>query len=62
MNKTGLEGYYEMTLRHRTERETDSDLPTVFTALSEQLGLKLQPTKITIENLVIDRIERPTEN
>ena len=62
VDKTGLDGYYEMTLRHRDERDTDSDLPTVFTALSEQLGLRLRPEKSTVDVLVIDRVDRPTEN
>jgi len=64
LNKTGLDGYYEMSLRHRDERDTgnDSDLPTVSTALSEQLGLRLQTTRTAIETIVIDRIDRPTEN
>ena len=64
VNKTGLDGYYEMSLQHRDERNTgtDSDLPTVFTALSEQLGLRLQSARTTVETIVIDRIDRPTEN
>jgi uncharacterized protein (TIGR03435 family) len=36
--------------------------PTLFTALEETLGLHLEPARVPIEFLVIERVERPTEN
>jgi uncharacterized protein (TIGR03435 family) len=36
--------------------------PSVFIAVQEQLGLKLEPSRAMRDMLIIDRIERPTEN
>ena len=41
---------------------TPGDEPALFTALQEQLGLKLNPQRATLDVLVIDSIERPSEN
>jgi len=65
INHTGLDGFYAFTLRFTNLRNTSpmpDDPPDIFTALQEQLGLKLQPDKAEMPVLVIDHIERPTEN
>jgi uncharacterized protein (TIGR03435 family) len=65
-NRTGLKGSYTFTLRYAprgTPPSSDpADPPGFVTALQEQLGLKLVPEKTMVPVLVIDSIERPTEN
>jgi len=61
---TGLDGYYEFTLEWAPSSVPAevSPGPSLFTALQEQLGLKLEATKGPVETLVIDHVERPSEN
>jgi bla regulator protein blaR1 len=40
----------------------DASGPSIFTALQEQLGLRLEATKAPAEALTIDHVERPSEN
>jgi len=61
-DKTGLAGRYDFTL-HYTYQSSDPDsYPTLSTAIQEQLGLKLEPAKGPVDVLVIDHIERPSQN
>jgi uncharacterized protein (TIGR03435 family) len=76
VDKTGLIGKYDFTLRFiPTEGSTpvingqpataspdDTAEPSIFTAVQEQLGLKLESTKGIVEGLVIDHVERSSEN
>jgi len=41
---------------------SDSNGPSLFTAIQEQLGLRLESTKGPVDTLVIDRVEKPSEN
>ena len=74
IDRTGLKGTYDFYLkwtpdivRQRGPGETvringvefDPSGPSIFTALQEQLGLKLESERGTVEALVIDHIERP---
>ena len=61
---TGLTGRYFMLLNWTPEEKQSEGIvgPTIFTALQEQLGLKLVPAKGPVDTLVIDHVEKPSEN
>ena len=75
LDKTGFTGEFDLNLSFTpdeatdgisgldwTDGPTDPNLPNIFAALEEQLGLKLVPAKGPVEVLVIDHAERPTAN
>ena len=62
LDQTHLVGTFDVTLQWSPEMAPAADLPSIFTAVREQLGLKLERTRVPIEVLVIDRIEHPTDN
>lgn len=69
-DKTGLTGRFNFHLEYAPPEGTrvngaevvESTAPSIFTALQEQLGLKLETAKGQGEYLVVDRVEKPTEN
>jgi len=64
VDKTGLTGAYNYTLqfgREWSDHDPDS-WPSIFTAVQEQLGLKLEAAHESVPNLVVDHITKPTEN
>ncbi len=71
-DETGLAGFFDFTLKWAPEKTTpsvstadpslDSGGPSIFTAIQEQLGLKLEPRKVSKEILVVDRAEKPPLN
>lgn len=64
VDKTGLTGTYNYTLQFGRDwsAHDPESWPSIFTAVQEQLGLKLQPVHESVPNLVIDHITKPTEN
>jgi len=70
IDKTGLTGRYDFRLQWTPDNVANSGAdngaadapPMIFTAIEEQMGLKLQPGKGPVPTLVIDHLEQPTEN
>jgi uncharacterized protein (TIGR03435 family) len=78
VDKTGLTAKYDFVLEWTPDMGPDARAqgfgdglttpapapggPTIFTALQEQLGLRLDAEKGPVENIVIDRVEKPSEN
>jgi uncharacterized protein (TIGR03435 family) len=68
-DKTGLTGKYDIELRWTTDdaapdsrSASDSPGPSLFTAMQEQLGLKLESQKAPVEVLLIDHVGQPPPN
>ena len=59
VDRTGLRGGFDIDLEWSPD-QTASDKPSIFTAVQEQLGLKLESTKGPVPIIVIDHVERPT--
>ncbi len=65
VDTTGLQGRFDFTLTwtpSSAPASGETAAPGIFTAMQEQLGLRLQPTKAATEVLVVERVERPSAN
>jgi uncharacterized protein (TIGR03435 family) len=62
VDKTGIAGRYNLKLQWTPDDAAADSGPSLFTALEEQLGLKLEPAKGPVQVLVIDKIEMPSAN
>jgi uncharacterized protein (TIGR03435 family) len=66
VDKTGLDGHYDLDVKFSgvspTEPLSGNDAPSIFTALREQLGLRLDARKIPLEVLSVEHAERPAGN
>jgi uncharacterized protein (TIGR03435 family) len=77
VNQTGLTGKYDFTLKFTPDASQLANLgpvppgaaaadpdgpPDIFTAFQQQLGLKLESTKTAVDVMVIEKIEKPSEN
>jgi uncharacterized protein (TIGR03435 family) len=62
VDKTGLTGQYAFMLEWAPEEGAPGDLPSLFTAIQDQIGLKLEPQKAPVDTIVIDRADKPSPN
>ena len=69
VDRTGLAGTFDFELDWLPERagikpenSSESDLPTIFVALQERLGLRLEAARVPIEAVVVDRAEKADAN
>ena len=63
VDQTGLAGEWALTVTWMPDGAVgDGSLPSIFTAMREQLGLKLEPSRGPVDVLVIDNAERPTSD
>jgi uncharacterized protein (TIGR03435 family) len=62
IDKTGITGEYDVALEWSPEQAEASSGPSIFTALEEQFGLRLESGKGPVEILVVDSVEKPSEN
>jgi uncharacterized protein (TIGR03435 family) len=62
INRTDLKGRFDIDLQFTpgTSAVAAPEFPSIFTAVQEQLGLRLQPDRAPVPVLVIDSVERPT--
>jgi len=59
---TGISGRFSFQIEWAPQVASDSSLPSLFTVVKEQLGLRLRPAKGNLEVFVIDRLEEPSAN
>ncbi len=65
VNETGLAGRYDFTLKWLPDGAAEAEggqVPGLFTAMQDQLGLKLEPKKGLVDVLAVEKVERPSAN
>src|SRR5581483_7290255 len=65
LNETHTTGAFDFVLQFPSIGKVDpsgAELPPIFTSLREQLGIRLEPRKVTLEMIVVESAEKATEN
>jgi len=61
LDRTGIKGEFDFKLDYATDDNPETG-PSIFTAIQEQLGLRLQAAKGPVEMLIIEHVEKPSAN
>jgi uncharacterized protein (TIGR03435 family) len=64
VDKSGLQGRFDLLLHWlpQDDRPADNGASSIFTAIQEQLGLRLESSRGPVEMLIIEHVEKPSEN
>lgn len=61
-DETGLAGAFDIQLEWAPDLTPEAEGPSIYTAMQEKLGLRLESKKGPVEIIVIERVEKPSEN
>jgi uncharacterized protein (TIGR03435 family) len=62
VDTTGLKSTFDFTLEWAKDDTGEAAAPLIFTALQEQLGLRLEARKVPMEVIVVDSVDKPSVN
>ena len=62
LNETGLAGNFDFIFEYAADETQPDSPPSIYTAIQEQLGLKLEAGRGPVNVLVVDSVQKPSEN
>ncbi len=62
LDRTGIVGDFDFRFEYAADELSSGDFPSLFTAVLDQLGLKLESTSGPVDTLLVDRAEKPSAN
>jgi uncharacterized protein (TIGR03435 family) len=61
-DRTGIGGFFDFQVNFAPDDSVNADTPSIFTALQEQLGLKLETQKGAVDVIIVDHADKPSDN
>jgi len=62
VDRSDVSGAFDLSLTWTPDSEARGDAPTVYTAIQEQLGLRLESARGPVDTFVVERVEKPADN